>query len=69
MNVSFKSRVSYLHVTSTSTCTSFLNRIPQLRSTESARRHPSAAKSMGLCLWANINQRCCEGMLSFIAMT
>src|SRR5262245_54469669 len=29
-------------------------RIPQLRSTESARRNPSAAKSMGFCLRADI---------------
>ena len=27
-----------------------LTRIPQLRSTKSARRNPSAAKSMGFCL-------------------
>jgi len=44
-------------------------RIPQLRSTESARRNPSAAKSMGFCLWADIDQRCFEGMLSLIATT
>ncbi len=30
------------------------NPIPQLRSTKSARRNPSAAKSMGLCLRAKL---------------
>jgi hypothetical protein len=47
----------------------YLARIPQLRSTGSARRNPSAAKSMGLPLLADIDRRCCEGMLSLIATT
>jgi hypothetical protein len=34
-----------------------------------ARHNPSAAKSMGFCLWVDTDQRCFEGRLSLIATT
>src|SRR5262249_45451065 len=44
-------------------------RIAQLRSTETAKRNPYAAKTIGFCLRADIDQQCLEGMLCLIATT